>query len=166
MTLMPRMKRAENARAGLRHLHGVIETREALKDVMEIQIVAFPQSGVLRRHGTSELLNEALQDGADVLGALDPSLIEQDPVASLDFTFATADHHAKPIDIHLHEPGEIGAFTFGLLLDRARPRCVVIEDRKAGSVGAHHGAALGGGATMARLEGCGRHAVCRRRWNT
>ena len=26
--------------------------------------------------------------------------------------------HRKPIDIHLHEPGEIGAFTFGLLLDR------------------------------------------------
>jgi cytosine/adenosine deaminase-related metal-dependent hydrolase len=106
--------------AGLRHLHGVIETREALKDVMEIQIVAFPQSGVLRRPGTSELLDEALQDGADVLGALDPSLIDQDPVASLDITFATADRHQKPIDIHLHEPGEIGAFTFGLLLDRVQ----------------------------------------------
>jgi len=85
--------------AGLRHLHGVIETREALKDVMEIQIVAFPQSGVLRRPGTRELLSEALQDGADVLGALDPSLIDQDPVASLDFTFATTDRHQKPIDI-------------------------------------------------------------------
>jgi cytosine deaminase len=106
--------------AGLRHLHGVIETREALKDVMEIQIVAFPQSGVLRRPGTRELLNEALRDGADVLGALDPSLIDRDPVASLDFTFATADRHQKPIDIHLHEPGEIGAFTFGLLLDRVQ----------------------------------------------
>jgi cytosine/adenosine deaminase-related metal-dependent hydrolase len=106
--------------AGLRHLHGVVETRGTLKDVMEIQIVAFPQSGVLRRPGTSELLNEALQDGADVLGALDPSLIDQDPVASLDITFATADRHQKPIDIHLHEPGEIGAFTFGLLLDRVQ----------------------------------------------
>jgi len=106
--------------AGLRHLHGAIETREALKDVMGIQIIAFPQSGVLRRPGTRELLNEALQDGADVLGALDPSLIDQDPVASLDFTFATANRHQKPIDIHLHEPREIGAFTFGLLLDRVQ----------------------------------------------
>lgn len=104
--------------AGLKHLHGVMKTRDALEDMQEIQIVAFPQSGMLCRPGTRALLDEALKQGADVLGALDPALIDQDPVASLDTTFALADHHQKPIDIHLHEPGEIGAFTFRLLLDR------------------------------------------------
>jgi cytosine deaminase len=106
--------------AGLRHLNGVLETREALKDVMEIQIVAFPQSGMRRRPGTDALLSDALKEGADVLGALDPALIDQDPVASLDTTFGIANRHQKPIDIHLHEPGEIGAFTIGLLLDRVK----------------------------------------------
>lgn len=106
--------------AGLRHLNGVLATREALSDVMEIQIVAFPQSGMRRRPGTDALLGDALKEGADVLGALDPALIDQDPVASLDTTFEIANRHQRPIDIHLHEPGEIGAFTFNLLLDRVK----------------------------------------------
>jgi cytosine deaminase len=104
--------------AGLKHLEGVLQTRETLADIADIQIVAFPQSGMLGRPGTDTLLRDALNSGADVLGALDPSLIDQDPVRSLDTTFAIADRYQKPIDIHLHEPGEIGAFTIKLLLDR------------------------------------------------
>ncbi|MFM0554402.1 amidohydrolase family protein [Paraburkholderia sediminicola] len=104
--------------AGLRHLEGVLATRDALRDVLDMQIVAFPQSGLLGRAGTDGLLDAALSAGADVLGALDPALIDGDPVASLDVTFGLAERHHKPIDIHLHEPGEIGAFTLGLLLDR------------------------------------------------
>ncbi|MGU7784665.1 amidohydrolase family protein [Burkholderia sp. PU8-34] len=103
---------------GLRYLDGVLGTRQALADTLDMQIVAFPQSGMLIRPGTVELLSRALDAGADVLGALDPALIDRDPVASLDATFALAGRHCKPIDIHLHEPGEIGAFTLNLLLDR------------------------------------------------
>jgi len=65
--------------AGLRHLNGVLATRDALGDVMEIQIVAFPQSGMRRRPGTDALLGDALKEGADVLGALDAALIDQEP---------------------------------------------------------------------------------------
>ena len=104
--------------AGLRHLEGVMATRDALSDVLDMQIVAFPQSGVLGRAGTRALLDAALALGADVLGALDPAAIDGDPAASLDLTFALATKHQKPIDIHLHEPGALGAFTLGLLLDR------------------------------------------------
>ncbi|WP_250476857.1 amidohydrolase family protein [Caballeronia sp. INML1] len=104
--------------AGLRHLDGVCATRAALADVLDMQIVAFPQSGMLKRPGTRELLDAALAHGADVLGALDPSSIDGDPAASLDATFAIATKHGKPIDMHLHEPGDLGAFTFDLLLDR------------------------------------------------
>ncbi|MFL9960871.1 amidohydrolase family protein [Paraburkholderia sediminicola] len=104
--------------AGLRHLEGVLATRTALRDVLDMQIVAFPQSGLLGRPGTDTLLDRALGAGADVLGALDPALIDGDPVASLDLTFSLAQRHQKPIDIHLHEPGEIGALTLGLLLER------------------------------------------------
>ncbi|NKJ45380.1 cytosine deaminase [Burkholderia sp. SG-MS1] len=107
-----------DTKAGLRHLEGVLATRAALRDVLDLQIVAFPQSGLLGRPGTDALLDRALSAGADVLGALDPALIDGDPVASLDLTFGLAQRHQKPIDIHLHEPGEIGAFTLGLLLDR------------------------------------------------
>lgn len=103
---------------GLRYLDGVLQTRQTLADTLDMQIVAFPQSGMLVRPGTVELLSRALDAGADVLGALDPALIDRDPAGSLDATFALAERHHKPIDIHLHEPGEVGAFTLNLLLDR------------------------------------------------
>ncbi len=104
--------------AGLRHLESVVATRAALADVLDMQIVAFPQSGVLKRPGTRELLDDALANGADVLGALDPAAIDGNPAASLDITFALATKHGVPIDLHLHEPGDLGAFSFDLLLDR------------------------------------------------
>lgn len=106
--------------AGLRHLDGVHQTREALAGQVEIQTVAFPQSGLLIRPGTAALLDQALAQGADVLGGLDPSAIDRDPAQSLDVLFGLADKHGKPIDIHLHEPGDLGAFTLDLILDRTQ----------------------------------------------
>ena len=104
--------------AGLKHLEGVLATRDALRDRMDIQIVAFPQSGLLCRPGTAELLDQALREGADVLGGLDPQAIDGDAVASLDLLFALAARYAKPLDIHLHESGMPGANTLRLILDR------------------------------------------------
>ncbi|ALS59041.1 amidohydrolase family protein [Pandoraea norimbergensis] len=104
--------------AGLRHLDGVLATRETLADTLDMQIVAFPQSGVLEREGTVALLDESLARGADVLGWLDPCAIDRDPAKSLDAMFALADKHGCPVDIHLHEPGEMGVFSFELMLER------------------------------------------------
>ncbi|QEI05936.1 amidohydrolase family protein [Pigmentiphaga aceris] len=104
--------------AGLKHLEGVNAVRDELADRMRIQTVAFPQSGLLKRSGTAELLDQALASGADVLGGLDPSAIDRDPARSLDVLFDLANKHSKPVDIHLHEPGDLGAFSMDLILDR------------------------------------------------
>ena len=104
--------------AGLKHLDGVLATRDTLRGLMDIQVVAFPQSGLLCRPGTAQLLDQALREGADVLGGLDPQAIDGDAVASLDLLFALAQRHAKPLDIHLHEGGTPGANTLQLILDR------------------------------------------------
>ncbi|VVD90734.1 cytosine deaminase [Pandoraea terrae] len=104
--------------AGLRHLEGVLATQAQLADRLDIQIVAFPQSGVLDREGTDALLDRSLREGADILGWLDPCAIDRDPAASLDVMFALADKHGCPVDIHLHEPGEMGVFTLELMFER------------------------------------------------
>jgi cytosine deaminase len=106
--------------AGLRHLEGVLRTRETLGDAMELQVVAFPQSGLIVRPGTAALLEEALRLGADVLGGLDPQAIDGDRDASLDLLFAMAGRHGKPLDIHLHETGAEGAATLAGILDRVQ----------------------------------------------
>ncbi len=105
---------------GLSLLEGKLRTREALAGAVEIQIVAFPQSGLMVRPGTLDLMDAALSAGADVVGGLDPSSMDRDPKGSLDATFALAEKHGKPIDIHLHEPGELGAFTLEMILERTR----------------------------------------------
>lgn len=105
---------------GLTVLEGVLKTREELAGIIDIQIVAFPQSGVMVRPGTVELLDQALAMGCEVLGGLDPCGIDRDPKGQLDAIFGLAEKHGKPIDFHLHELGELGAFTMGLILDRVR----------------------------------------------
>jgi cytosine deaminase len=107
-----------DTQAGLRHLEGTLRTREALREVQQIQLVAFPQSGLLGRPGTAGLLDESLAMGADVLGGLDPCAIDGDPVKSLDVLFGIAHKHQRPLDIHLHEPGAMGAFSLDLILQR------------------------------------------------
>jgi cytosine deaminase len=105
---------------GTRHIEGVLATREAMRGLQEIQIVAFPQSGILGRQGTDTLLDAALAMGADIVGGLDPCAIERDPVRHLDIVFGLAEKHGKPVDIHLHEPGTMGAFSLDLILERTR----------------------------------------------
>lgn len=103
---------------GLGVLEGVLLTREALRGMVEIEIVAFPQSGLMIRPGTLELLDAAMAMGADLVGGLDPCGIDRDPKGHLDAIFALADKHGCGIDIHLHEPGEMGAFSLELILER------------------------------------------------
>lgn len=122
---------------GLRHIEGLLQTRQTMAPWQELQIVAFPQSGLLQRPGTAELLDAAMALGADVLGGLDPCAIDQDPVRSLDVLFDIAVRHNKPLDIHLHEPGDMGAFSLKLILDRTEAHG--LRDRVAIS----HGFCLG-----------------------
>lgn len=105
---------------GTRHVEGVLATREAMRGLQEIQVVAFPQSGILGRQGTESLLDAALAMGADIVGGLDPCAIERDPVRHLNIVFGLAEKHGKPVDIHLHEQGSMGAFSLELILERTR----------------------------------------------
>ena len=105
---------------GLRHLQGVMAMRDAHRDLMDLQIVAFPQTGVMCRPGTLELLEQAVKEGAEVLGGLDPMGIDHDPKGQLDGLFAIAGRHGVELDIHLHDRGELGAVTFEMIAERTR----------------------------------------------
>lgn len=105
---------------GLAAIHGVRQTQAAMKDALDIQIVAFPQSGMLIRPGTVELLEAALQAGAELIGGLDPCAIDRDPARHLDVIFGLAQKYDVDIDIHVHEPGELGAFSIDLIVERTR----------------------------------------------
>jgi len=51
-------------------LKAMLEMKEELKDIVEIQIVSFPQQGMYMYKGGVELVEEALKMGADVVGGI------------------------------------------------------------------------------------------------
>lgn len=82
----------------------MIRLREELKDVMEIQIVAFPQEGILSYPNGRELLTEAVLMGADAVGAIPHfEFTREYSVASLDFALNLAAEHQKLVDVHCDE---------------------------------------------------------------
>jgi cytosine deaminase len=87
----------------------VLRVREAYKDWIDIQLVAFPQSGVMTEKGAPDLIAAALDAGADLVGGLDPAGFDNDVKGQLDVVFGLAERFGKGIDIHLHDGGETGA---------------------------------------------------------
>lgn len=92
----------------LTNLHAVITACEPWRDRIDVEIVAFPQAGILASPGTDDLLDAAIREGASVVGGLDPSAFDGDADAHLDVVFGIAERHGVKIDIHLHEPGRQG----------------------------------------------------------
>ncbi|MCX2750460.1 amidohydrolase [Arthrobacter sp. MI7-26] len=127
-----------DAECGLERFEGVAAAREAHSDRCDVQIVAFPQAGLLREDGVVPLIEEALRNGADVIGGIDPCLLDRDPVRHLDIVFGLAEKFQVPVDIHLHEPGELGVYSTDLILERTKA-CGM-----QGNVTIAHAYALGG----------------------
>ncbi|MFB9269515.1 amidohydrolase family protein [Bradyrhizobium erythrophlei] len=94
-----------DAEVGLRHFEEIAAAREIHRDKVSVQIVAFPQSGILTSRGTADLLEQAVRAGADLVGGLDPAGHDGDAAGHLDIVFGIAERHGVGIDIHLHDGG-------------------------------------------------------------
>lgn len=105
---------------GLERFHAVKAAAHAHADRCDVQIIAFPQAGLLREPGSIAVLEEALREGADWVGGIDPCTLDRDPKGHLDAVFGLADKYGLPVDIHLHEPGHLGVFSTDLILERVR----------------------------------------------
>ncbi len=82
----------------------LIELREELKDVMEIQIVAFPQEGILSYPNGRQLMIDAVDMGADAVGAIPHfEFTREYSVESLDFALKLAAEKDKLVDVHCDE---------------------------------------------------------------
>ncbi len=90
-------------------VEGVGSARRALRHALDVEIVAFPQHGVVRTPGTKELLEEAARTGAiDRVGGIDPIGFDEALDEHLDIVFGIADRHGVGVDVHLHERADTG----------------------------------------------------------
>ncbi len=122
---------------GLRGIETVQRAVEVLGGAIDVEIVAFPQDGVLRRPGVRDLLDEAAANGVAHIGGLDPAAIDRDPAGQLDQLFEIAAARDCGIDIHLHDGGSLGWFEYELIVERTR------RFGREGRVNVSHGFALG-----------------------
>ncbi len=72
--------------------------------MIDLQLVAFPQQGILGFDGGRELMRKAVELGADVVGGIPHyELTREDGVESVRFAMALADEHGLRVDIHCDE---------------------------------------------------------------
>ncbi|MFD0396057.1 amidohydrolase family protein [Streptomyces nogalater] len=106
---------------GLAGVEGIAEARERLEHALDVQIVAFPQHGVVRTPGTAALLEEAARSGAvDLIGGIDPIGFDQALKEQLDLVFGLADRYGVGVDIHLHDTDDKGVTVLREIIDRTR----------------------------------------------
>ncbi len=85
-------------------LKAMLELREATKDLVDLQIVAFPQNGILSSPKGSEFLEEALRLGADLVGGIPHcEWTREDGVNSIGIIFDLAQKYDRHIDVHCDE---------------------------------------------------------------
>jgi cytosine/creatinine deaminase len=85
-------------------LDALLEVRDRVRDVIGLQLVAFPQEGICSFPGGEELLAEAARRGVDVIGAI-PHFEDtrEDGVRSVEYAVDLADRHGLRVDAHCDE---------------------------------------------------------------
>ena len=122
---------------GLIPLEALLEVRERYSEAIDLQIVAFPQLGILNDRGTERLLRQAMERGADVIGGM--PFNEAGPAESREhirIAFEIARTHDTDVDMHIDETDDPDARTLEMLCD------ATIENGWQGRVTAGHTCAL------------------------
>ncbi len=130
---------------GLSHVEAMLALREKYRGLISMDLVAFPQTGMLIRPGTAAIMEEALKMGVENVGGLDPCGIDGDPIRHLETIFGLAKSHDRGVDIHLHDKGELGLWQIERIAD------FTARFGREGRTVISHGYCLGEAGT-ARLE--------------
>mgnify|MGYP000051418970 CR=1 FL=1 len=90
--------------AGMRLCEGVLAAREETRRDCKIQLVAFPQDGLVRDPGAVDLLRQAMRSGVDLVGGI-PHIerVQRDGLRHLELVFELAAKFNTNIDVHVDE---------------------------------------------------------------
>ncbi|WP_299806243.1 amidohydrolase family protein [Tardiphaga sp.] len=96
-----------DSKAKLEGLNALLKVRDEFRGIVDVQVVAFPQDGILREPGTRELMREAMVRGADVVGGI-PWIEYTDAAAAehISFCFDLANEFDKDVSMLLDDAGD------------------------------------------------------------
>jgi cytosine deaminase len=111
--------------SGLAALQFALAVREALHDVVDLQLVAAargPAKGASDAAAVLDMLDQATQQGAAVIGGIDPAAAGDDTegLAALDALFAIAARRGCALDFPLRQRGAAGVTLIERILERTR----------------------------------------------
>lgn len=98
---------ADCTEPSLKTVEALCELREEVKDLVDIQVVAFPQNGIYTAPGNYDLLRKSIEMGVDVVGGA-PHLeyTREDGVKSVETVYDLAQEFDRLVDIHIDETGD------------------------------------------------------------
>ena len=103
---------------GLTPLKGVLQAAREHADICDVQLVAFPQEGLLRDPGADVLMATAMRAGATVVGGMPHwERSPHDAAAHIRFCLDLAREHDADVDMHIDETDDPGSRTLEMLLD-------------------------------------------------
>jgi len=126
-----------DSKARLEGVRALIEARREFEGVVDVQVVAFPQDGVIREPEATALIRKAMELGADVVGGIPwIEYTEADEQAHIDAMFELAVAYDKNISMLVDDAGDPGLRTLEKLA------LATIREGWEGRVLAHHARAM------------------------
>src|SRR5437762_10080420 len=108
---------------GLVPLQGVMAATADCADIAEVRTIAFPQEGLLRDPGAYELMQSALEAGADVVGGMPHwELDEASQREHVRLCFDLAERFDRDLDMHVDDTDDAGVRTLEMVAGEAVAR--------------------------------------------
>jgi cytosine deaminase len=126
-----------DTKARLEGVKALLRAREEFKDRVDIQVVAFPQDGVVRDPGAENYVRQAMELGADVVGGIPwIEYTDKDAQTHIDLMFSIAREYDRDISMLIDDAGDPGLRTLEMLAVKT------LEQRWEGRVTAQHARAM------------------------
>jgi cytosine/creatinine deaminase len=112
-----------DSKAKLEAIRALLAVRDEFRGIVELQVVAFAQDGIVKDPGTDLLMHEAMRLGADVVGGI--PWIERTTVdmqAHVDFCFELAGEFEKNVSMLLDDAGDPNLRTLEMMAVEAIKR--------------------------------------------
>lgn len=98
-----------DSKGKLEGLKALIKAREEFKGIVDIQVVAFAQDGLVREPGAEDLMRQAMDLGADVVGGIPwIEFTDADINEHVRICFELAKKYDKPVSMLVDDAGDPG----------------------------------------------------------
>jgi len=110
-------------KARLEGVRALLHVREEFRGILDIQVVAFAQDGIVREPGASDLMREAMRLGADVVGGIPwIEFSNADAATHVKICFDLAQEFDKDVSMLLDDAGDPGLRTLEMMALEALQR--------------------------------------------